>query len=193
MDKHRPFRKSGSSPARLPDGKRAIAALSALLTGIAVMLAVSLTPRNAQDDAALTGMDAAARLQADCEIIQQMYYTPCGHSMTRRQTLPPELAGKTRSELEGVYDLWQVTSFSPSSVEMTASFDLYCPQHVVLRPDDSGILCLWANHYGDALMLLSETGSRMADLPDAYQEMLLPGMGFATREEAEKWLENIDS
>ena len=53
MDKHRPFRKSGSSPARLPDGKRAIAALSALLTGIAVMLAVSLTPRSAQDDAAL--------------------------------------------------------------------------------------------------------------------------------------------
>ena len=168
------------------------------LLGMAVLLIVGLTPRSAsapqtEPEAAQAGGDAALRLNAECQVVQRMAYAPCGHELTRRQTLPSELAGKTRADLEAAYDLWQVTSFSPGEVTMERTLDLYCPEHYVLLPDDSGMLCVFQNRYGDALALVKELNVSLTELPDAYQEELRPGKGFDTLEMLTQWLESIES
>lgn len=168
------------------------------LLAMAVLLIVGLTPRTAsapeaEPDAAQVGTDSAAVLDEACQIIQHMTYLPCGHELTRRQSLPPDLVGKTRADLEAAYELWQVTSFSSTEVAMEQALDMYCPEHLILMPDESGMLCVFQNRYGDALGLVSELDIPLAELPDAYQEELRPGIGFSTQEELDLYLESIES
>ncbi len=167
---------------------------TAALLGMAVLLIVGLTPRTATaPDTAQVGGESPVLLAEDCTLVQHLTYTPCGHDLTRRQTLPPELAGKTRADLEAAYDAWQVTSFSAQEVAMEQSLSMYCPQHMVLMPDDAGMLCVFQNKYGDALALVEALDLPISDLPDACQEELRPGKGFDTQAELAQWLESIES
>lgn len=165
---------------------------------MAALMIVGLTPRTANapeadPPAAQAGSDATALLDKDCQVIQTLTYTPCGHEITRRQTIPEELVGKGRTELEATYDQWQITSFAPAEVRMAQALDMHCPEHLVLMPDDSGMLCVFRNKYGDALALVSEMNIPLEELPDAVQEELRPGKGFSTQEEIDLWLEANDS
>lgn len=168
-----------------------------LLLGAALLLVVALMPQHANapgaDEEALVAADAANRLSSDCQLIQHVSFTPCGHSMTRRQQLPVELSGRTRDELSDAYSQWIITAFSPTQVTMERSIGLYCPEHVVLMPDESGQLCIFRNTYGDALALVKELHLPLRDLPDETQELLRPGKGFDDEEALEKWLESIQS
>lgn len=166
----------------------------ATLLGMALLLIVGLTPRRAAaPDAAQVGGESAILLAEDCALVQHMTYIPCGHDLTRRQALPAELAGKTRADLEAAYTSWQVTSFSAQEVTMEQSLSMYCPQHMILMPDDSGMLCVFQNKYGDALALVEALDLPISDLPDAYQEELRPGKGFDTQAELAQWLESVES
>ena len=172
---------------------------AAVLLGMALLLIVGLTPRAASapdvelPDTALAGSDAAALLAADCQLVQHLSYTPCGHELTRRQSLPTELVGQGRAALEAAYDLWQVTSFAPQEVTMSQALDMYCPQHVILMPDESGMLCVFENRYGDALALRRELGVPLSELPDELQEALRSGKGFDTEEDLDLWMESNES
>ena len=179
--------------------------LRGLLTGTAVLLAmtllliIGLTPRTASapdgdiPDAALVGTDTAVTLAADCQLIQHLSYMPCGPELTRRQVIPTELVGKGRAELEAAYDLWQVTSFASREVVMSQALDMYCPKHVVLMPDASGMLCVFENRYGDALGLVRELNIPLSELPDDLQETLRAGKGFDSEEDLDLWLESNES
>lgn len=171
---------------------------SLTLLCMAALMIVGLTPRSASapeaDPAAeQVGLQSNVTLKADCDVIQHLTYQPCGHSLTRRQTLPPELAGQGRAALEAAYDLWQITSFASDQVEMEQTLDLYCPDHLVLMPDESGMLCVFRNKYGDALALVSEMNIPLNELSDTVQEELRFGKGFADQEEMDLWLEANDS
>ena len=162
----------------------------------ALLLIVALVPKGTVDDApdaAQVRTDPQLRTSADCQIIQHMTYAPCGHDLTRRQTIPQELSGKGREELSAAYEGWQITSFASAEVVMEQSLPLYCPEHVVLLPDESGMLCVFQNKYGDALALIKELDLLLTELPDDVQQLVRKGKGFATIEELEKWLEGADS
>ena len=101
--------------------------------------------------------------------------------------------GMTKDELAAKYDQWVITSFSPAQVSMERALALYCPEHVVLMPDESGQLCIFRNRYGDALALVRELGVPLSDLPDDVQEEVRPGLGFDDEVTLEKWLESVQS
>lgn len=194
----RPHFTTDSDEIRPTIDRRQLLTGSAMLLGVALLMLLALVPRSAsapgpETDVAQAHSDAAQRLAGECLVIQQMTYTPCGHSVTRRQSLPTELAGQTREALAAAYDGWQITSFAPAEVSMSRAFSLYCPQHAVLMPDDSGMLCIWENRYGDALALVKELNLPLSELPEALQEELRPGKGFDSRDALEKWLENAES
>ena len=168
------------------------------LGALAVLLAVGLAP----DEAAAPGpepsvaqVDSAAgvTLAADCQVVQHLIYTPCGHELTRRQPLPEELVGTGRAEAEAAYDLWQITSFSATELAMEQTVEIYCPEHHVLMPDASGVLCIFENRYGDALALVRSLDTPLSSLPESLQEELRQGKGFDSVEELERWLENAES
>lgn len=170
---------------------------SVMLVGMALLLFTALMPKATVDDmlpeTAQVRSDAQMTTAADCQIIQHMTYAPCGHNLTRRQVIPAELAGQNREALSAAYDSWQITSFASAEVVMEQTLALYCPEHVVLMPDESGMLCVFQNKYGDALALVKELDLLLTELPDNVQQSLRHGKGFPTIEEAEKWLEGADS
>ena len=168
----------------------------AMLLGMALMLLVALMPKTTADDspeAAQVRSDSQLTTSADCQIIQHMTYTPCSHELTRRQVIPPELVGKNREDLAAAYDAWQITSFAAAEVVMEQSLSIHCPEHVVLKPDEGGLLCVFQNKYGDALALVKELDLLLTELPDSIQQTIRAGKGFSTIEELEKWLESSDS
>ncbi len=169
----------------------------AMLVGMALLLIVALAPKSTVDDTlpetAQVRSDMQQTTNADCQIIQHMTYSPCGHSLTRRQVIPTELAGQNREALSATYDTWQITSFASAEVVMEQTLSLYCPEHVVLMPDDGGMLCIFQNKYGDALALVKELDLLLTELPDNVQQAVRSGKGFSTIEELEKWLEGADS
>lgn len=169
-----------------------------VLGALAVLLTLGLKPEQAtapepEPSAAQVDSAAGVTLAVDCQVVQHMTYTPCGHELTRRQPLPEELVGKTRAEAEAAYDLWQITSFSATELAMEQTLDLYCPEHQVLMPDASGILCIFENRYGDALALVRSLDTPLSSLPESLQEELRNGKGFDSVEELERWLENAES
>jgi len=169
----------------------------AMLLGLALLLIVALVPKSTVDDTlpevAQVRSDAQQTTNADCQLIQHMTYSPCGHDLTRRQTIPTELVGQNREVLSAAYDAWQITSFASAEVVMEQTLSLYCPEHVVLMPDEGGMLCVFQNKYGDALALVKELDLLLSELPDDVQQTVRAGKGFSTIEELEKWLESSDS
>ncbi len=168
----------------------------AMLLGMALLLIVALVPKSTADDvpdAAQVRSDAQMTASADCQLIQHMSYSPCGHELTRRQLIPTELAGKDRSAIAEAYDAWRITSFASAEVVMEQTLSLYCPEHVVLMPDEGGMLCVFQNKYGDALALVKELDLLLSELPDNVQQAVRSGKGFASIEELEQWLEGADS
>ena len=165
---------------------------------LAVLLAVGLAPEESagpgpEPSAAQVDTAVGVTLSADCQVVQHLTYTPCGHELTRRQPLPQELVGKGREEAEAAYDAWQITSFSAAELVMEQTLDLYCPEHQVLMPDASGVLCIFENRYGDALALVRSLDTPLSSLPESLQEELRQGKGFDSVEELERWLENAES
>lgn len=170
----------------------------AMLTALAVLLIVGLAPHRAgapglSPDAAQVRTDPTLTLSEDCQVIQHLTFTPCGHAITRRQTLPAELAGKGRIDLEAAYDAWQLTSFESGEVVMEQAVSMFCPQHVVLMPDEGGMLCIWQNRYGDALALVKQLDSAVGELPESVQQEVRQGKGFDSQDALEQWLESVES
>ena len=178
---------------------------SALLMGLAAILLLAavtlLIPTNlepAAPSASVPPADQAAsgttlRVAEGCELVQNLSYTRCEHAITRRVAAPRELYGKTLAEVQPLYEEWQITEFYPREIKMSQKPDLYCPDHMVLMPNETGLLCVFQNKYGDALALVEELKTDVTALPAAMQEEARRGIGFATLTELEQWLESAES
>lgn len=129
----------------------------------------------------------------EAELLQTFTYTRCSHTVTRRLTAPVEVYGKTLEDVKALYPQWQITEFSSQEVRMTRRPDLFCPDHLVLMVGPDGALGVYRNKYGDALALEKELTMEVSTLPQAVQESLAEGVGFATEEELDAWLESVES
>lgn len=181
-----------------PLAYRPVAISILALLAVALIIAHFVTVRGnpvAEDgeQTAQVRSDAAVTMNEGCAVVQQLTYARCGHSLTRRQTLPTELIGKARADAEAAYEPYRVTSFSSDEICMEQSLDMFCPEHLVLLPDESGMLCVFENRYGDALALVQETQVLLTSLPAAWQEDALPGIAFDTMEEIAQWIESAES
>lgn len=165
---------------------------SAMLLGLALIVALAMVPLRTAPDAPVSH-DAAQSLSAACTVTQQMTYAPCGHRVTRRIPLPQELASRTLPDLTAAYPGWQITAFAPEAVSMERTFPICCPQHTVLMPDESGLLCAWQNRYGDALSQVKAFDMAVSDMPDSLQDELRQGKAFDSLDALEKWLEGAES
>ena len=194
----RPHFSDEKTPVQPTIDRKQLLTGGAMLLGLTLLMIVALAPKSTVEDAPLpeaaqVRTDAQMTTAADCQLIQHMTYTPCGHDLTRRTALPAELAGKNREALSAAYDAWQITSFASAEVVMEQTLALYCPQHVVLLPNESGMLCVFQNKYGDALALVKELDLLLTELPENIQQLVRQGKGFDTIEALEKWLESADS
>ena len=129
------------------------------------------------------------RLDRDCQIIQTMAFSRCGHSVTRRVSAPDALAGADFHTALEYYEAWSIVSFSPDNVTMRREIDLYCPMHAVLSVNDAGEAVLTRNVYGDGMAVEKTYAVTLTEFGPEDRQALLRGIGFDSREEAEAWLE----
>lgn len=187
----------------LPINRQVILGAATLVVAAALLI-IGLYPRNASApdlDTTLPPESAAAdeagtqpsRVEAGCELVQLLKYSRCDHEVTRRTPLPQELVGKTRQDVESAYEGWQVTEFLPKRITMARLFPLYCSQHVVLMPDESGVLGVFENKYGDAMAFVRSLETNLDSLPESIQEEVRLGKGFDTLADLEQWLESVES
>ncbi len=174
------------------------------ITVTAVVTALLLMPREAQapvqDKAEELPTPPAAsvagdgyRMRRDCQIIQTMAFSRCGHSVTRRVSAPEALAGSDFSAARDYYGAWSIESFSPENVTMRREIDLYCPMHAVLSVNEAGEAVLTRNVYGDGMAVEKTYPPTLTDFGPEDRQALLRGIGFDTQEEAEAWLEDRKS
>ena len=139
--------------------------------------------------------DLSERTGDRCYLHTTLYYTPCSHSVQRREKLPAKLTGLSRAAFEaalpGVISGAQVTGFSAEEVDISRSVKIPCPLHWVLRAGEDGMLHILQNRDGESLALV-----RVTDVPlkrCGGQAEVLEGMIFDDVQALEGYLESISS
>ena len=178
--------------------RRQFLAGAAALVAVAAVAVVGLSPREAEAPSTPPEISQVGSVSQDtvaqgCQLVQTLRYTPCDHEVTRRLEAPTELIGKGRGDVEAAYDQWRVTSFAAQEITMEQQLDIYCAQHMVLMPDETGVLGIFENKYGDALAFVRSLETELAALPDAAQEEVRLGKGFDSLQDLEQWLESVES
>lgn len=143
------------------------------------------------------GADLSAQTNRETYLHRTLYYAPCGHSVQRREKLPAQLVGLTRSALEkeigGLYENAAVTGFSAGEVDITTRMDMPCPLHWVLRGGEDGLLAVWQNTTGEALNVVRKTDIPVTAAAEEEQDELRDGRMFDDVQALEGYLESLSS
>ncbi len=143
------------------------------------------------------GADLSERTQSGGYLHRTLYYTPCGHSVQRRETLPAQLVGLSRQALEKqiaeVIPGAAVTGFSASEVDVALSAEIPCPLHWVLRGGEDGMLCVMQNISGEALEVVRRTDIPTREAPQDERAALVQGRMFDDVQALEGYLESLSS
>ena len=143
------------------------------------------------------GADLSTQTNRETYLHRTLYYAPCGHSVQRREKLPAQLVGLTRSVLEkeigGLYENAAVTGFSAGEVDITTRMDMPCPLHWVLRGGEDGLLAVWQNTTGEALSVVRKTDIPVTAAAEEEQDELRDGRMFDDVQALEGYLESLSS
>lgn len=149
----------------------------------------------------LVGMNGGAQPTAqekqtvseNCQLVQTIHYTRCGHEVTRRIAADKEHRGANLKQMQEAFSDWSITSFAAEEIVMSCSKALYCPDHLVVMPDGAGVLGVYYNEFGDGYSLQKQLEVPVGDLGDEMMESIHLGMSFQTMQEIESWLETLES
>ena len=143
------------------------------------------------------GADLSAQTNRETYLHRTLYYAPCGHSVQRREKLPAQLVGLTRSVLEKeigeLYENAAVTGFSAGEVDITTRMDMPCPLHWVLRGGEDGLLAVWQNTTGEELSVVRKTDIPVTAAAEEEQDELRDGRMFDDVQALEGYLESLSS
>ena len=152
---------------------------------------------SAQAQGVPTGADLSERTARGCMLHQTLVYSPCGHSIQRRDPLDARLIGLTRAALEKEIDSVlpgaAVTGFSAQEIDAAVSTDIPCPLHWVLKTGEDGLLHVYQNRDGESLSLVRSTDIPAGNLSESDRQELLDGRIFDDVQALEGVLESMSS
>lgn len=133
------------------------------------------------------------KVEGKCTLEQTLHYDRCGHTVTRRVTADPEYQGATLAQMQQAYQNWSITSFAPTEIVMSCHLPIFCPDHLVVMPDGAGVLGVYLNEYGEGYTLQKQLEVPLTELSEDMLETVHLGLGFATMNDIERWLETLES
>lgn len=162
------------------------------LISMALLVGLSISSQSGTNEGGETLQEGSTdvatdqvKIRKDTNVIQTMIFSRCNHQVQRRISPPESLIGADFETVKKYYDLWNLASMTTNEVEMERNIDLFCPAHTVLSLDMSGQLVMAENRYGDGMAILKTYEWK---IPQEMRDSLIAGIGFDSREEAEKWL-----
>ena len=143
------------------------------------------------------GADLSERTSGGCMLHRTLYYAPCGHSVQRREALPPQLTGLSRQALEkeigNVIPGAAVTGFSGAEVDIAVNTEIPCPLHWMLGCGENGKLVVLQNRNGEAMEIVRETDIPLGRVPQEALAEIRQGKIFDDVQALEGYLENLNS
>lgn len=125
-------------------------------------------------------------LNAGAQVYQTMFFTRCGHSVSRRTDAAVAVQGASFEAVRSYYDVWTILEMTEERVEMERQIGLFCPMHKVVSLTEAGQIVLAENRYGDGMAILKIYDATFPD--EETKNLLLAGQGFDSEEMAEMWL-----
>ena len=142
------------------------------------------------------GADLSERTQAGAYLHRTLRYA-CGHSVQRREALPPSLVGLSHAALEkeigSVIPEGKITGFSAQEVDVARQMEIPCPLHWVLRLGENGKLEVLQNMTGEALDVVRTTDADTELLTNEQRQALLDGVVFEDTQALEGYMESLTS
>lgn len=154
---------------------------------------VSNAPQEGVRTPQVGSMDAQALIERGCVLHQTLTYTACGHSVERNVDAPDTVLGMNREVFEQAMSEYRLISFGAQRIEMARTMEIPCPAHWVIRAGEDGLLGVYRNLYGEALLCLRTLSVGVSAAPEADADALRRGLCFDTAQEAEAYLEAITS
>ena len=164
------------------------------LLGVAVVGLYQMVFPSAQNEAPqVSGVDEQRLIERGCVLHQTLHYTVCGHSVERKLDAPDTVLGMSCELFEQAMADYRITSFASKRIEMTCAMDMACPAHWVICADADGVLGIYRNLYGEEMLCLRKLNAGVSAAPESDWTQLRRGMCFDSAQEAEAYLEAIQS
>lgn len=138
-------------------------------------------------------IDDQGLIARGCILHQTLHYALCGHSVERKIDAPDTVLGLNRELFEQAMEDWRITAFAAQRIEMSRAMEMPCPAHWVILADESGMLGVYRNLYGEELLCLRKMEMGVSAAPESDQMQLRRGMCFDSAQDAEAYLEAIQS
>ena len=173
--------------------RTAIILLSAMCIG-AIGVYRHYFPSIREQEAPQAGsMDAQGLIARGCILDQTLHYAVCGHEVERKMDAPDTVLGMNRELFTQAMSEYRITSFGAQRVEMARTLEMACPAHWVIQADADGLLGVYRNLYGEEMVCLRRLDTDVTAAPESDGEALRRGMCFDTAQEADAYLEAIQS
>ncbi len=75
----------------------------------------------------------AEKISPNCEFIQKIYYSKCGHTISNYLNLPKEIVNLTQDELTEKYSDWKIEKFESNQVVLYKEIDAECGEHYLVK------------------------------------------------------------
>lgn len=141
----------------------------------------------------VSGVEAQHLIKRGCILRQTLHYAVCDHSVTRRLDAPETVLGMNRELFERAMADWRITAFSAQQIEMTRVMAMPCPAHWVICADENGLLGVYRNLYGEQMHCLRRLDIGVSAAPQSDQAQLRRGLCFDSAQEADAYIESIQS
>lgn len=170
-----------------------LAVVLAMIAGAAIGLAVGLAIEPA-DESAETGSIGTASVLPDTRIERVVTFTRCDHAL-RVAVESGGFIGYTREELAAFYADYEIERFDRERVTLTQRIDGCCPEHLLLREDGDGAICVYRT---DGTVFTEELVHAvpfegLSALPEEVRTSLREGIVFATLGDVDAYLESMES
>lgn len=96
------------------------------------------------------------KISYDTEFALKKYYDECGHFSFQYAELPIELINMTKSQVEELYDEWDVEEFSANSLILCQEVNSVCDEHFLVKLGENNVEIFRVGN-GASLSLYKET------------------------------------
>ena len=132
-------------------------------------------------------------IREDMSIFWVTHYSTCGHEKVRELPPAPETIGWTYERYAQYYSGYTLSKLG-SNLRMERTINQYCPDHYIIKSDDSGAIYVYRNVDGqDTLSQLARMSFTIDQVPQDYRQLLKDGMAFGSIEEIEGLIEDAET
>jgi len=172
-----------------------LCALTGMICGFAFCYALLYSKINMPSDEEVAAVDHIGRINIlpETSIICAYSFSGCEHTIER--SIDPLIhVGQTKEEFLNEYRDVEIEQFSSDYVKMHCLRIGPCPQHLMLRADDSGQLIIYQTTEESLdIVGIQSLPLYAAAFPSEIAEELYEGIIFPTLDQINEYLENAES